>query len=91
MKMAALVGLDDGCGVSGAAGGALSGAISSEVPAPAPAPAPAAVNQTGGLAASPAQEETVYNCRMCRRALFSAQDIQNHEPAQHYFHRRKVQ
>ena len=48
----------------------------------------AAVNQTGS--AVPVPEHVVYNCRMCRRAVFNAADIQSHEVAQHNFHRRKV-
>lgn len=47
-----------------------------------------AVNQTGAVEA--AQEHVVYNCRMCRRAVFNADDIESHEPAQHNFHRRKA-
>lgn len=49
------------------------------------APVAAAVNQTGSV-----PEHVVYNCRMCRRAVFNAADIQSHEAAQHNFHRRKV-
>lgn len=46
----------------------------------------AAVNQAGLIV----PEHVVYNCRMCRRAVFDAADIQSHEVAQHNFHRRKV-
>ncbi|CAB1119228.1 unnamed protein product [Ectocarpus sp. CCAP 1310/34] len=34
-------------------------------------------------------QDVVYNCRMCRRAVFNGADIENHEAAQHNFRRRK--
>lgn len=48
--------------------------------------AAAAVKQTG----SGVPSNVVYNCRICRRAVFNAADIQSHKVAQHNFHRRKV-
>lgn len=93
--MATLAGVSDGYGVSGGTGTSVSssgggggGDEGTEAPAPALAAA-TAVNQTGIITAS-SEEEIVYNCRMCRRAVFSAGDIQAHEAAQHNFHRRKV-
>ncbi|CAM9600877.1 unnamed protein product [Scytosiphon promiscuus] len=71
-------------GVEASDVGAGPTAATAEVHLPA---AQEAVNQTGAVQA--AQEHVVYNCRMCRRAVFNAADIESHEPAQHNFHRRK--
>lgn len=69
-----ILGVGRGSGVDGGGGVDSEGQVA------------AAVNQTG----STVPEHVVYNCRMCRRAVFSAGDIQRHEVAQHNFHRRKV-
>eukprot|EP00752_Nemacystus_decipiens_P014662 g13059.t1 len=71
----------NGSGVDGGSGGGAVGSVGySDVQEAA-----AAVYQTG----SDVPEHVVYNCRMCRRAVFNAADIQSHEVAQHNFHRRK--
>ncbi|CAN0037116.1 unnamed protein product [Ectocarpus sp. 6 AP-2014] len=54
-------------------------------PGVAAAAAAVALNQT-----DEDQEDVVYNCRMCRRAVFNGADIAKHEAAQHNFRRRKV-
>ncbi|CAN0040330.1 unnamed protein product, partial [Ectocarpus sp. 6 AP-2014] len=53
-------------------------------PGVAAAAAAVALNQT-----DEDQEDVVYNCRMCRRAVFNGADIAKHEAAQHNFRRRK--
>ncbi|CAM9259897.1 unnamed protein product [Ectocarpus sp. 12 AP-2014] len=53
-------------------------------PGVAAAAATVALNQT-----AEDQEDVVYNCRMCRRAVFNGADIEKHEAAQHNFRRRK--
>ncbi|CAM9565590.1 unnamed protein product [Ectocarpus fasciculatus] len=54
-------------------------------PGVAAAAAAVALNQT----TADDQEDVVYNCRMCRRAVFNGGDIEKHEAAQHNFRRRK--
>lgn len=53
-------------------------------PGVAAAAAAVALNQTAE------DQNVVYNCRMCRRAVFNGVDIEKHEAAQHNFRRRKV-
>lgn len=82
---------DIGAGVEGSGMNPGPAAAAAEVDHLPTAPQ-APVNQTGTVEAAAQQqnEHVIYNCRMCRRAVFNAADIESHEPAQHNFHRRKV-